>query len=189
MVLLSPGPAGIGYLDALRARRSNTVPSKCRADDGTGNVGRYDRRMETWMVTLIVAGIAAFTTIGVAWVNGRGESAELKQLRALNEALAAMPTSAFETERLRKSRDALALRVAAWVDQAPSRRRLGLAIAGAVVSLAVTIVALALSGLDFTAPDGPLNSIVAVATIVATGAVTFFAWGTARRVRAAVSDE
>ncbi|MCT1395663.1 hypothetical protein M4D51_07975 [Microbacterium sp. p3-SID338] len=143
--------------------------------------------METWMVTLLVAGIAGVASVSVAWLNVRGESAELKQLKAINEALAGMPTAAPETERLRDSRDVLAVRVAGWIDNAPTRRRLVLYIVGAVVSLAVTVVGLALSGLDFTASDGPANTIVSLVTTVVAGVVMFAVWGSVRRVNAAAS--
>ena len=135
------------------------------------------------MVTLFVAGIAAVASVSVAWMNVRGESAELKQLKAINEALAGMPTAAAETEALRASRDKLAARVAAWVDEAPARRRLGWAIAVAVIAVASTVVALALSGLNFTDPANTWNTVLAIVTTVAAAAVSFIASGSMRRIR------
>ncbi|WZO37212.1 hypothetical protein MRBLWO14_000977 [Microbacterium sp. LWO14-1.2] len=172
----------IGDLDALRVR-SQTVPSQCRADDGTGNLGRYDRRMETWVVTLLVAGIAAIASVSVAWLNVRGESIELRQLKAINEALEGMPTTAPETIALRVSRDKLAARVAAWVEEAPARRRLGWSIAVAVIAVAITVVALALSGFDFTDSADMWNVVLAIVTTVAAAVVSFIASGSTRRIR------
>lgn len=67
----------------------------------------------------IVAGIAA---ISVAFWNSRGESAELRQLKAMNEVLAGMSASR-EKDTFTAARDELARRVAEWVTAAPRRRR------------------------------------------------------------------
>lgn len=120
------------------------MPPSCRANDGTEIVeGRYDHRMEQW-VPLLVAIVGAVAAIGVSFWNSRGESAELRQLKAMNEAMAGMPTTAPQTRALAAARDDLAVRVAARVTTAPSRRRLGWVITGSVAALAIIIAAGAL---------------------------------------------
>lgn len=110
------------------------MPSQCRADDGTERGGRYDRRMDAW-VPLFAAFVAAVAALGVALLNNRGESAELRQLKALNEVITGMPASA-EKVVLERSRDMLAKRVARWVRTAPTRRRQAFFLSVGVVAIA-----------------------------------------------------
>lgn len=96
--------------------------------------------MESW-VPLFVAIVGAIAAIGVAFWNSRGESAELRQLKAMNEVLAGMSPSA-ERETLEAARNALVRRVARWVQTAPLRRRQAVVLSIGVVSFAVGIVVL-----------------------------------------------
>jgi hypothetical protein len=89
--------------------------------------------MEDW-VPLYVALVASLTAIGVAFWNTRGEFAELKQLRSMNEALTGMEGS-IEREVLVRARDKLAVRIAARVTAAPGRRRLIWTVLGTVLGV------------------------------------------------------
>lgn len=100
--------------------------------------------MEDW-VPLYVAAVASVTALGVAFWNSRGEFAELKQLRSMNEALSGMDPNA-EMRVLKQARDRLAVRIAARVSAAPARRRL----TWWVVSIALAIAAVVILTLWLT---------------------------------------
>lgn len=93
----------------------------------------------------MVAVVAAVAALGVALWNSRGESGELRQLKALNEALDGMPTSA-ELKSLEEARDILASRVSTWIRRAPARRRLGWSIAASVLGILLALLIFALAG-------------------------------------------
>ncbi|MCK2024580.1 hypothetical protein KZC52_16755 [Microbacterium sp. kSW2-24] len=124
----------IGDLDALRVRRE-TVPSQCRANDGTERVGRYHRRMEQW-VPLFVAVVGAVAAVSVAFWNSRGESAELRQLKAMNEVIAGLSDFPSGMSQFTEARNDLLMRVARRVKSAPKRRNAAVGIAAGVVVVA-----------------------------------------------------
>ena len=117
------------------------MPSQCRANDGTELVGRYDRRMDQW-VPLFVAVVGAVAAVGVAFWNSRGESAELRQLKAMNEVLSGLDAETEGAKTFVSARDELLVRVAARVSSAPTRRSYTLIIAGGVVAIAGIVVTL-----------------------------------------------
>ncbi|MCP1427531.1 flagellar basal body-associated protein FliL [Microbacterium foliorum] len=130
--------------------------------------------MAQW-IPLFVAVVAAATAIGVAFWNSRGESAELRQLKALNEALSAMSGPTKNTEAIERARDELALRVAAWISSGPARRRRGWTITGIAVgfvfaSLGVVAITPWLASLGwsqsalnaFATALGSLSALVAI---------------------------
>jgi hypothetical protein len=90
----------------------------------------------------MVAGVGAVAAVGVAFWNSRGESAELRQLKAMNEALTGMAESDESLVFLR-ARNGLAVRVAARVDAAPRRRRVAwitIAVIGAIAIVTAAVV-------------------------------------------------
>ena len=77
--------------------------------------------MGEW-IPLMVAVVGAIAAIGVAFWNSRGDFAELRQLKSMNEVLATMPEGEHK-KVFGTARDALSVRVASRVASAPGRRR------------------------------------------------------------------
>lgn len=92
----------------------------------------------------MVAVIGAIAAISVAFWNSRGDFAELRQLKSMNEVIATMPEGKHK-EMFETARDALSVRVASRVVFAPGRRRriwlivLAIAILGATAAVIVLI--------------------------------------------------
>lgn len=63
-------------------------------------------------IPLITSVIAAASVISVAVWNSRGDSGELRRLKAMNEALKDMPSGPKATAQLSEARDALAIKIA-----------------------------------------------------------------------------
>lgn len=82
----------------------------------------------------MVAAVGAIAAIGVAFWNSRGDFAELRQLKSMNEVLATMPEGEHKNV-FATSRDALSVRVASRVASAPGRRRRIWAIVLGIVAL------------------------------------------------------
>lgn len=104
-------------------RGNQTVPSSCRANDGTELVGRYDRRMDEWL-PLFGPTITAVGALGVALWNSRGESRDVRQLKAMNDVIAGLPETSDATRAFIDARDGMLVRVAAGVASLPRRRRI-----------------------------------------------------------------
>ena len=110
------------------------MPSQCRADDGTENVGRYDRGMTEWIP---VVG-PALTLIGVLVVavwNGRGESKDIRQLKAMNEVIASLPDGTDATKAFIDARDGMLVRVAGGIASLPRRRRITFTVIGVLLAV------------------------------------------------------
>ena len=88
---------------------------------------------------LLVAVVGAISAIGVAFWNSRGESAELRQLKSLNEAIVSMPTQNQNTQALSAARDSVAARVAKRIIEAPARRRLAWVVVAVISAIAVIV--------------------------------------------------
>ena len=99
--------------------------------------------MEMW-VPLIVATVAAVASISVAFWNSRGESAELRQLKGMNEVLANLKSDSEEKRAFTNARDALLVRVAARTIAAPARRRLAVFTATLVFGTGMLVVGVAI---------------------------------------------
>ena len=145
------------------------MPSQCRANDGTELVGRYDRGMNEW-VPLFGAAVTTVGVIGVAFWNSRGESKDIRQLRAMNEVIEGLPSDSDATRAFVDARDGLLVRVAAGIASLPRRRRL----VWVVIGFAAAAVALVVIGWLATPllSEMALNTIsVVAAALVATGAL------------------
>ncbi|KAA0960875.1 hypothetical protein FQ142_08315 [Microbacterium sp. ANT_H45B] len=125
--------------------------------------------MESW-VPLFVAVVAGVAAISVAFWNSRGESAELRQLRAMNEVISGLDADATEAVAFMAARDALLKRVAESVRTAPRRRGVALSLAGGVVIIAALVwgAATVVPALSTSQVEALLNVL---AIVVAAGAV------------------
>lgn len=138
----------------------------------------------------MVAAVGAIAAIGVAFWNTRGESIELRQLKAMNEAEESLAEGSEEAAAFARARDALAVRIALRVMTAPGRRRLGWYITFAIVVLGVLVTGGVLltsnSELSDLAP-----SWVSLGLTLAAGVVTLVAWtetSRSERMKRAVAD-
>jgi hypothetical protein len=141
--------------------------------------------MEQW-VLLYAAGIAAVATIGVAIWNSRGESAELRQLKAMNEVLAQVGESAPAAEVFADARNGLLVRAAAHIATAPRRRRVIWISLVVIVAVAGLVIALwlwgaALAPIVVDAATGA--AVAALITAVGVAAAQLTATRSAKRAR------
>lgn len=137
--------------------------------------------MGEW-VPLFVAAIGAVAAIGVALWNSRGESAELRQLKAMNEVLAGLPDESTERKAFVVARDEVLLRVANRMTTAPARRRFALLVSASVVGLGVAATGVALIAPQLIREWPVVGAIVALIVAVI-GVVAGYI--TARRSRTA----
>lgn len=136
--------------------------------------------METWL-PLYVAVVGALGAIGVAFWNSRGESSDLRQLKAMNDVLTSLPADADATEAFSNARDGLVVRVAAHTAATPRRRRLAWRIAQIVLGLAVAVGGVLLAAPLLTANQ--MSWLVnLVAALSAAGAAVFLMLNT-RKLR------
>jgi len=118
-------------------------------------------------IPLWVALVAAIGAFSVAYWNSRGESAQLRQLRSMNEVLTGLPNGEHSTEAFKVARDALALQVAQRV-VGPSR-------AGQVWSWIAMVVSVGMGAVwsiwwRTLSPTDAQPWILAVATVAGLGA-------------------
>jgi hypothetical protein len=130
--------------------------------------------MESW-VPLFVAIIAGVAAVSVAFWNSRGESAELRQLKAMNEVLTGMLDSQ-EKETFTAARDELARRVAEWVSATPRRRRQAVGITVAVGGLALMTLAVFLAWPTFVRLGWDSMGLSVIAGVFAAVVPALIAW-------------
>lgn len=108
--------------------------------------------------------VGAVGAVSVAFWNSRGESGELRQLKAMNEVVQKLDLAADEAIAFLDARDALLVRVAARTMTAPARRTT----AGWIASL-VVVVGIVILGTSLLYPH--VNSDVArwLNVLVSTG--------------------
>lgn len=146
---------------------------KAAADQSDENASPFAE----W-VPLIVAVVGAVSAIAVAFWNTRGESAALKRLKGMNEALAGLPSGEPVALGFAAARDLLAERIATRITGPSWWRKfwlwalgfaVGVAIVAGVWGLTVLFPGLLANGGDFIAVFAALLGGVAAAT-VGTGA-------------------
>ncbi|MEW1706972.1 hypothetical protein AB0230_06995 [Microbacterium sp. NPDC089190] len=109
-------------------------------------------------IPLLVAFVVAATTLGTAWWNTRGESAALRQLKAMNEALTGLPQAGEVRKRFEEARDRLAQRIADSDSKPPAWRRYGIPVLIVVAVIGPLVYAWLLGGRqDAAAPAGGID--------------------------------
>jgi len=90
-------------------------------------------------IPLLVALVVAAGSLGAAWWNTRGESAALRQLKAMNEAIEGIPANRKVANDLSAARDRLAGRIAeSDIRRSTFWRRFGIPSLAALTGLALT---------------------------------------------------
>ncbi|MBD8219669.1 hypothetical protein IFU40_13605 [Microbacterium sp. CFBP 13617] len=120
-------------------------------------------------IPLLVAFVVGASTLGTAWWNSRGETAALRQLKAMNEALTGLPTSGDVRSKLEAARDRLALRIAdSDVRRSTFWRRIG--VPGLAIAIGMALTAVGLWG-TFNSSYGSVEVDDAVRTLLLGAAV------------------
>lgn len=114
------------------------MPPSCRASDGTEDVERYDHRMDEW-IPLFASTVTVLGALAVALWNSRGESRDVRQLKAMNDVIAGLPADAEATAAFKDARDGMLVRVAAGVASLPRRRRITWSVVGLVLAAATLV--------------------------------------------------
>lgn len=96
--------------------------------------------MNDW-IPLFGPTLTLIGVLGVAVWNGRGESRDIRQLKAMNEVIAGLPTNAEATQAFVDARDGMLVRVAAGIASLPRRRLITWTVVGIVTAALLLVVA------------------------------------------------